>query len=89
MPLEAFATYLQEYHRKYKGRTEIRERCDVSGRHTIALDVALYCRNKNTAVNELLDQLYTQFNVRRAGMHRGKFQLSSLYPITFMEYYYL
>jgi hypothetical protein len=79
VPIDRIATYLQNYHRTFKGRTELRHH--ISGTNTVALDVALYCKNKNAAVSELLHDLKHLFHVHRAGMHRGKFQLSSLDPI--------
>jgi hypothetical protein len=79
VPTGTIASYLQNYHRRFKGRTELRHH--ISGTNTVALDVALYCRNKNAAVAELLHDLKNLFHVNRAGMHRGKFQLLSLYPI--------
>jgi hypothetical protein len=79
VPIDALATYLQNYHRKFKRRTELRHH--MSEIHTVALDVALYCKNKNAAVSELLNDLKNIFHVNRAEMHRGKFQLRSLDPI--------
>jgi hypothetical protein len=87
LPVEELATHLQTYHCKYKGRTEIRDRILGRGVHHIALDVALYCRNKNRAVEELLKFLHETCRVKRAGMHRGKYQLLSLAPIELVDGY--
>ena len=80
--------YAQQYHRRFKGRTEIRERVDRS-RHVLALDVALHCRAKDEAVRTLLRDLHDRFGVCRVGMHRGKYQLRNVQPLQLVEGYAL
>jgi hypothetical protein len=85
-PLEEYVDYLQAYHREFSGRTEIRERVRATT-HILAIDVALHCRDKERAIARLLDDLHDRFHVRRAGMHRGKYRLSSLDPIRLCSWY--
>ena len=74
---------LCHFHKKYKGRTEIRE---LTSRQIVALDVALHCPNKNIAIDELTHMLYENFGVRQVALHQGKYRLTDILPVRIVDF---